>query len=161
MSRTTRIALMAAALTAMTLLLTSCNSAPNTTPGGMTAQPVSGSRTTAADVHAKHAGAPAAAPASEFSIYDLESVWQDQQALTLTLGDLAGRPRVVAMVYTSCAYACPRILKDMKRIEGELRAEGIDAGFSLQATINRVIITIYLIFIVFPIYSQKLGYHYK
>lgn len=130
MSRTTRAALMAAALTAMTLLLTSCNSVPNTAPGGMAAQPVSDSRVVG-DAHANHASAPAPAQATAFSIYDLESTWQDQQALTLTLGDLAGRPRVIAMVYTSCAYACPRILKDMKRIEGELRAEGIDAGYVL------------------------------
>jgi protein SCO1 len=35
---------------------------------------------------------------------------------------------VVGMVYTSCAYACPRMLMDMKRIEGELGG-GADVGF--------------------------------
>ncbi|NIQ52455.1 MAG: SCO family protein, partial [Gammaproteobacteria bacterium] len=43
---------------------------------------------------------------------------------------LAGRVRVVAMVYTSCAYACPRIMLDMKRIEAELGPEyREDVGF--------------------------------
>lgn len=127
MSRTTRTSLTAAALTAMTVLLTSCNSATNT-PGGMAAHAASDSQLVD-DAHANHASAPAPAQATAFSIYDLETTWQDQQSRTITLGDLAGRPRVIAMVYTNCAYACPRILKDMKRIEGELRAEGIDAGY--------------------------------
>ncbi|HSJ32180.1 MAG TPA: SCO family protein [Longimicrobiales bacterium] len=130
MTATMRTARLAAALTLMTLLLTSCREAPaaNTAGQGAAAIALAGDAQ-AADSHAGHGSAPAPAEASEFSIYDLESAWQDQQGATLALRDLQSRPRVIAMVYTSCAYACPRILKDMKRIEGELRAEGIDAGY--------------------------------
>ena len=65
----------------------------------------------------------AAAEPSDFSVYHAESSWIDQHGTTRTLGSLAGRVQVVAMVYTSCAYACPRIMLDMKRIEAELDAE--------------------------------------
>lgn len=124
-----RTARLAAALTLMTLLLTSCREAPAANAPDQDAAIAAAGDAHAADPHARHGAAPEPAAASEFSIYDLASAWQDQQGLTLTLGDLQGRPRVVTMVYTSCAHACPRILQDMKRIEGELRAEGIDAGY--------------------------------
>ena len=124
-----RTARLAAALTLMTMLLTSCSEAPAASVTDRDAAIALAADAQTSNAHAGHGSAPAPAKASEFSIYDLESAWQDQQGLPLTLRDLAGRPRVIAMVYTSCAYACPRILKDMKRIEGELRAEGIDAGY--------------------------------
>ena len=124
-TRTMRAAYLAALMTLMTLLLASCNTSHATS--GDAAVPASGSPNAPA-AHAGH-GSAHADLASTFSVYDLEAEWQDQQALTLQLADLAGRPRVIAMVYTGCAYACPRILKDMKRIEGELRAAGIDAGY--------------------------------
>ncbi len=59
---------------------------------------------------------------TDFSIYHAESVWTDQTGAERQLRSLAGRVQVVAMLYTSCAYACPRIMLDMKRIEGELGA---------------------------------------
>ena len=36
---------------------------------------------------------------------------------------------MTAMLYTSCAYACPRLMLDMKRIEGELGADADDVAF--------------------------------
>lgn len=128
MNRSHHAAYRAAALTLVTALLPACNASPRN-GGGDDRQGV------AASVAGSHAhehpddATPARAGASAFSLYDLEAGWRDQDGQTLTLGDLAGRPRVIAMVYTSCAYACPRILKDMKRIEGELRTAGIDAGY--------------------------------
>jgi protein SCO1/2 len=78
----------------------------------------------AADVdHAEHAAHDAAlAPAdpTEYSLYQVESKWTDQHGEERELESLAGRVQVVAMVYTSCAHACPRLLADMKRIEGEV-----------------------------------------
>jgi protein SCO1/2 len=118
---------LAAALTLMTLLLTSCSAAPETGPGEAAPQESSREAKHAPD---GHANAPASVTAvSKFSVYDLDALWYSQDGRTVTLADLAGRPRVIAMVYTSCAYACPRILQDMKRIEGQLRAAGTDAGF--------------------------------
>lgn len=65
----------------------------------------------------------AAGDPSDFSVYHAESEWTDQHGRTRALGSLAGRVQVVAMVYTNCAYACPRIMLDMKRIEAELGRE--------------------------------------
>lgn len=66
--------------------------------------------------------------ATEGSIYDLESKWRSQTGKEFTLSDLKGKVRVVAMGYTSCKYACPRIIADLKRIESELKGkdEGVD-----------------------------------
>lgn len=74
----------------------------------------------------------AATAPTEFSIYHSATTWLDQRGSERRLRSLAGRVRVVAMVYTSCAVACPRIMLDMKRIEAELGpALADDVGFVL------------------------------
>ncbi|MBR9988325.1 MAG: SCO family protein [Gemmatimonadetes bacterium] len=119
----------AAALTLMTVLLASCNAGPRNAGDG-DIHGVAAAGSVGAHAHDNPIDAkPAPTGATAFSVYDLEARWHDQGGHPLILRDLAGRPRVIAMVYTSCAYACPRILKDMKRIEGELRTAGIDAGY--------------------------------
>lgn len=70
--------------------------------------------------------------ASDYSIYHLDTPWTDQHGKERPLVSLAGRVQVVAMVYTTCAHACPRILADMKRIEASLTDEALDrVGFVL------------------------------
>jgi protein SCO1/2 len=71
-------------------------------------------------VTAAHDAALAPADPTEYSLYQVESKWTDQHGEERELESLAGRVQVVAMVYTSCAHACPRLLADMKRIEGEV-----------------------------------------
>lgn len=82
--------------------------------------------------HQHHeAGLPSGAP-SAHSIFNVESHWENQTGDHGPLAQIGGRAQVVAMVYTSCQYACPRILADMKRIQSEL--EGIpskDLGLCL------------------------------
>lgn len=73
-------------------------------------------------------------PADE-SIYHVTSIWKNQNGRPLELADLRGKVQVVAMVYTHCEYACPRILADMKRVRQAL------SGEALQNT-NFVIISI-------------------
>lgn len=74
--------------------------------------------------HATHGGMEhtelAAMEPSDFSVYHAEADWTDQHGVERQLTSLAGRVQVVAMLYTNCAFACPRIMLDMKRIEGEL-----------------------------------------
>lgn len=70
--------------------------------------------------HAAHTSLEAAAP-SGLSLYQLESEWQDQHGATRQLADLPG-PQAIAMVYTHCGSACPRIVMDMKRLEAEYPA---------------------------------------
>jgi protein SCO1/2 len=57
---------------------------------------------------------------SPASIYQLESTWRDKTGHKRKLADLAGQVRVLAMGFTSCQYACPRILADMRAIERAL-----------------------------------------
>jgi protein SCO1/2 len=64
----------------------------------------------------------AAARTGGESIYGLDASWRDQTGRALRLGDLAGRPRVLAMIFTHCEYACPRILAELRALERELPA---------------------------------------
>jgi protein SCO1/2 len=63
-----------------------------------------------------------AAPAvlSGRSIYQLDAVWTDDTGRPLKLAELRGRPVVLAMFFTSCGYACPRIVSDMTQIRETL-----------------------------------------
>ncbi len=69
---------------------------------------------------------------SAHSIFNVESQWEDQTGRRGPLVQIGGRAQVVAMVYTSCQYACPRILADMKRIQSKLEeVPAKDLGFCL------------------------------
>ena len=57
---------------------------------------------------------------SEDSIYQLESAWKDQTGKDRDLKSLAGKIQVLTMGYTTCKYACPRLLADMRAIEDGL-----------------------------------------
>jgi sulfatase modifying factor 1 len=57
------------------------------------------------------------------TLYDLPGEWRTQDDLLLAFKDLQGRPTLITMGFTSCKFACPRILDDMKRIEGALGAD--------------------------------------
>ena len=77
------------------------------------------------------ADAPSAA-ASDFSVYDLEASWRDQDGRDRVLASLRGKPRVVAMVYTRCTHTCPAIVAEMKRLEAALDSAGrAQVGFVL------------------------------
>ncbi len=84
--------------------------------------------------HASMADGPDAVAAElpGLSLYHLESEWWDQIGGRRSLASLEGRVQVVSMVYTHCAYSCPRILADLKRIESELgEAAGDRVGYVL------------------------------
>lgn len=68
---------------------------------------------------------------AEFSVYDLETSWTDQGGQPRTLRSLAGRPQVLAMVYTHCAHTCPAIVAEFKRMEAALPAGPDAPGFVL------------------------------
>lgn len=50
------------------------------------------------------------------SIYNVSSTWKNRDNREISLSDLRGKVQVVAMVYTHCEFACPRILADMQRV---------------------------------------------
>ena len=65
--------------------------------------------------------APAAAPAlPPDSTYLLDDVWTGQDGRDFRLADGRGRPRLVAMVYTSCRYVCPLIIDSAKGVDHAL-----------------------------------------
>lgn len=57
------------------------------------------------------------APAAEGSVYALGSTWTDAGGRSVPLPSLAGGPRVVAMFFSNCSYACPLIVRNLKRLD--------------------------------------------
>ncbi len=56
----------------------------------------------------------------DMSIYQLTSSWQTQDGNEITWSDLEGEVLVTVMIYTSCKAACPRLVADMKNLEGKI-----------------------------------------
>lgn len=54
------------------------------------------------------------------SIYQLESRWTSDMGKTVPLAVLRGRPQILALFFSSCEFACPLIVHDMKRIQDAL-----------------------------------------
>lgn len=78
------------------------------------------------------ASSDAPAAAADFSVYELDARWRDQDGRDRALGALRGRVQVVAMVYTSCTHTCPAIVAELKRLESALDpAERARTGFLL------------------------------
>jgi protein SCO1/2 len=67
-----------------------------------------------------------AAEPSEESIYNVSSTWRNRHGEELQLNKLRGKVQVVAMVYTHCEHACPRILADMQRVKDNLKGNFAD-----------------------------------
>lgn len=57
------------------------------------------------------------------SIYLLGGAWENQDGAKVSLGSFAGKPVLISMFYGSCAYACPMLITDMKRLEEALPAQ--------------------------------------
>lgn len=56
------------------------------------------------------------------SVYQLQGNWLTQDNKTITLADLKGKVQVIAMIFTGCRYACPKIVGDMEDIELQIPA---------------------------------------
>jgi protein SCO1/2 len=54
------------------------------------------------------------------SIYDAPLTFVDQYGHTVQWSDLKGKVRVMAMIFTHCQYACPRITKDIQSVQALL-----------------------------------------
>jgi len=68
---------------------------------------------------------------SSESIYQLTDTFQTQDNKTVTLSSFKGKPTVVAMIFTHCTYACPRLTADIKNIESKLKDENGKVNFVL------------------------------
>jgi len=63
---------------------------------------------------------PASAELPGDSVYRVEDILSDQSGRTFTLAEGRGKPRLVAMFYTSCRYICPLIVDSAKGVEHAL-----------------------------------------
>lgn len=66
------------------------------------------------------AATPPVAPLPRDSVYQLDATLTDQKGQSRPLASLRGRPRVVALFYTSCKYICPLIVERVRSIEKAL-----------------------------------------
>ncbi|MCB1225735.1 MAG: SUMF1/EgtB/PvdO family nonheme iron enzyme [Verrucomicrobiales bacterium] len=76
-----------------------------------------------------NAAPPVPATTSFATIYDLPGEWRTQSGQRIKLADFRGKPRLITMGFTSCKFACPRIIGDMHRIETALGADAEKVGF--------------------------------
>lgn len=63
------------------------------------------------------------------SVYQVESLWLDQDGRREKLDVLAGRPTVVSMVYLSCAHTCPLTLAKMRAVETLAKARKLKLNY--------------------------------
>jgi protein SCO1 len=54
------------------------------------------------------------------SLFQLDAKWTSDTGRELALRDLRGETLVVAMIFTHCAYACPMIVQDLRKIRDQL-----------------------------------------
>lgn len=73
---------------------------------------------------------------SSQSLYQLTSVWTDQNAQPKRLKDFSGSPVIITMGYTGCAHACPLIISKIKSIEKELKLKSYQIVFLSFDTIK-------------------------
>lgn len=65
------------------------------------------------------------------SIYQLTDTFTTQDNKNITLSHFEGKPTVVAMIFTHCPYACPRITADMIDLERNLKDKDGEINFLL------------------------------
>jgi protein SCO1/2 len=64
-----------------------------------------------------------AAAFSKNSLYQADVTFTTDAGRAFTLGELRGRPVVLAMFFASCGYACPLIVSDIEALRAKLPAE--------------------------------------
>lgn len=65
------------------------------------------------------------------SIFQLTESFQTQEGKNFNLSMLNGKPTVIAMIFTHCTYACPRLTADIKIIADSLKDEVRKVNFVL------------------------------
>jgi len=73
----------------------------------------------AAEEHHHHKAMEAAPPRGD-SIYALSALLVDQRGRPVGLDLFRGHPVLISMFYATCPDACPLLIADLQRIEGEL-----------------------------------------
>ena len=73
--------------------------------------------------HGAHSDVAAPAGFSRDSLYQLEAKFVDDSGRSFALGELRGHPVLLTLFFSSCGYACPRLLSDLQRIRSALPAD--------------------------------------
>ena len=104
----------------LTCLVTSCKKP--TTEQNLTESKVAPEQASKKEVKSCCAGhpSPEAGEFSSDSIYQLNSTWKNALGKEINISDLGGKVQVITMGYSTCKFACPRLLADMQIIEAGL-----------------------------------------
>jgi protein SCO1/2 len=54
------------------------------------------------------------------SVYQVGGSWLTESNQSITLESLAGKPQVIALIFTGCSNACPIIVESMRRVESQI-----------------------------------------
>lgn len=114
-----RFFLLISGLLVISLYIGNCSEENN--QGGSQSDEMAGNHTPHAEMEME-----ANEPTDE-SIYNVSSQWKNRHGEIVALDSLRGKVQLVAMVYTHCEHACPRILADMERVRDNL-SEDILSG---------------------------------
>jgi protein SCO1 len=63
---------------------------------------------------------------SDNSIFQLNSIWTNQDGEHVSLRSFMGKPVVLTMFFANCTYACPLLVNDMKKLEISLPANKLN-----------------------------------
>lgn len=64
---------------------------------------------------------------TDITLYDIETIWTNQENNKMSLSDFKQKKAIVlAMIFTNCKAACPRITADLQRIEKEIPKDELD-----------------------------------
>ena len=77
-------------------------------------------QTSEALAHAHHSEASSRGTLNGQSIYNLKTIWTNQEGRPQSLEQLRGHNVILLMAYTSCEHACPLLIEDAKLIEQKL-----------------------------------------
>ncbi len=78
------------------------------------------------------AAAAPAEPLTDKSLYQLDSVWTNDDGKSIQLSSLRGKPQIVVMFFASCQMTCPLIVSQLKQFEATLPADiRAKVGFTL------------------------------
>jgi protein SCO1/2 len=68
----------------------------------------------------------------EVTIFDIPTIWTTQDHEKIAFTDIKSKVIIMAMIFTNCQAACPRITADLQRIEKDISKEKLkDVSFVL------------------------------
>lgn len=66
------------------------------------------------------------------SVYQIGSIWVDQNNRSVSIEQLRGKVQVIAFVYTYCEHSCPTIIANLKHLDSQISEQRRnDIQFSL------------------------------